>query len=57
MCNIGLRLPESFDALDLTDGKRLAIVADSGLAALPMVCDPDGGGGAPGPVTAWQKRC
>ena len=31
------------DALDLTDGKRLAIVADDdGLAALPMVRDPDG---------------
>jgi maltokinase len=43
VCNIGPRLPELLDALDLTDGKRLAIVADDdGLAALPMVCDPDG---------------
>jgi maltokinase len=43
VCNIGLRLPESLDALDLTDGMRLAIVADDDcLAALPMVCDPDG---------------
>lgn len=43
MCDIGLRLPESLDALDLADGKRLAIVADDdGLAALPVVCDPNG---------------
>ena len=37
-------MPELLDALDLTDGKRLAIVAedDGGLAALPMVCDTDG---------------
>jgi maltokinase len=36
-------LPETLDALDLTDGKRLAIVADGdGLAALPMVREPDG---------------
>lgn len=41
--NIGRRLPETVDALDLTDGKRLAIVADGdGLAALPMMRDPDG---------------
>ena len=36
-------MPELLDALDLTDGKRVAIVADhDGLAALPMVCDQDG---------------
>jgi len=36
-------LPELLDALDLTGGKRLAIVADdAGLSALPMVCDADG---------------
>jgi maltokinase len=36
-------LPELLDALDLTDGKRLAIVADdAGPSALPMVCDADG---------------
>jgi maltokinase len=36
-------LPETLEALDLTDGKRLAIVADGdGLAALPMVREPDG---------------
>jgi maltokinase len=36
-------LPETLDSLDLTDGKRLAIVADGdGLAALPMVREPDG---------------
>jgi maltokinase len=36
-------LPETLDALDLTDGKRLAIVADGdGLAALPMVRGSDG---------------
>ena len=43
MCTIGPRLPELLDALDLADGKRLAIVADDdGLSALPMVCDADG---------------
>jgi maltokinase len=36
-------LPEQIDTLDLADGKRLAIVSDTGgLAALPMVRDPDG---------------
>lgn len=36
-------MAETLDALDLTDGKRLAIVADGdGLAALPMVREPDG---------------
>jgi maltokinase len=36
-------LPELLDALDLTDGKRLAIVDDdAGPSALPMVCDADG---------------
>lgn len=36
-------MPEPLDALDLADGKRLAIVADDhGLAALPMVRDRDG---------------
>ncbi|WP_123026888.1 glucosamine kinase [Mycolicibacterium stellerae] len=36
-------MPELLDALDLADGRRLAIVADDGgLSALPMVCDADG---------------
>jgi maltokinase len=36
-------LAETLDALDLTDGKRLAIVADDGgLAAWAMVRAPDG---------------
>ena len=36
-------MPETLDALDLTEGKRLAIVADDdGLTALPIVRDPDG---------------
>ncbi len=43
MCNIRRRLPEPLDALDLTDGKRLAIVSDvDGLAAVPMVRNVDG---------------
>ena len=43
MFNIGRRLPEPLDALDLTDDKRLAIVTDKdGLSAVPMVLDPDG---------------
>ena len=41
--SIGRRLAEPLDALDLTDGKRLAIVADTdGVAAVPMVRDADG---------------
>ncbi|RDH74199.1 aminoglycoside phosphotransferase [Mycolicibacterium moriokaense] len=36
-------MPEPLDALELTAGRRLAIVADGdGLGALPMVRDPDG---------------
>ncbi len=36
-------MAEPLDALDLADGKRLAIVIDTdGLAAVPMVRDPDG---------------
>jgi maltokinase len=43
VCSIAPRLPEPLDALDLTDGSRLAIVTDTdGLSALPQVRDPDG---------------
>ena len=43
MHSIGRRLVEPLDAVDLTDGKRLAIVADTdGAAAVPMVRDADG---------------
>ena len=36
-------MTEPLDALELTEGKRLAVVADAdGLAAVPMVRDPDG---------------
>ncbi len=43
MCSIGLRLPDLLDALDLADGRRLAIVAGpDGLAVRPEVRDPDG---------------
>jgi maltokinase len=41
--SIGRRLPEPIDALDLTGGARLAIVTErDGLAAIPMVCGPNG---------------
>ena len=43
MCSIAPRSPEPLDALDLTDGSRLAIVTDTaGLAALPQVRNADG---------------
>jgi maltokinase len=43
VCSIGPRLPELVDALDLADGKRLAVVTDdAGLSTLPMVCAADG---------------
>jgi maltokinase len=43
VCSIGLRLPETLDAFDLTDDRRLAIVAEAGaLAAVPMVRGPEG---------------
>jgi len=43
VCSIAPRSPEPLEALDLTDGSRLAIVTDiDGLAALPQVRDADG---------------
>ena len=43
VCDIGRRLLDPLDALDLADGKRLTVVADDdGLAALPIARDPDG---------------